>query len=279
LKAQVTLTVAAAKEIIAEGIMHRSDFQYARENAKLLFKGGTTVSVLAEKIGLPPLRISGRISPNGAKSSGDNTAKNAHSLLVCKEHSQNIDDVFPEVTASLTSQDVVIIGANALGDDGCAGILVGSPLGGMPGQCFSGLMAQGCKIIIACGLEKRIPGKIAEACQAAGINRMEWSMGMSCGLVPLLGEVVTEQTALEDLFGVKAVSIASGGIDGAEGSITWILEGMPTDVKRAVELVIRASSAKSPALEECRKGSSGCARHKNCAWRKSGGGKLSWYEK
>ena len=105
---------------------------------------------------------------------------------------------------------------------------------------------------------------------------------MSCGLVPVAGEIVTEQKALETLFHIKAVPIAAGGICGAEGAITWILEGEDASVRQAVQFVIREmkqAEALQQELPECHKGSTGCARHRNCAWSRSRGGELSWYEK
>lgn len=280
MKAQLTLTVSVAKQIIAEAIVHREDFQKAREKGRILFKGGTTVSAVAVKANLSALRISGRISPRGTKSAADCSApKAAHSLLLYKGKTVNIDDDFPAQVTQLEAEDVVVIGANAIDAYGAAGILIGSPLGGMPGQGFSGLMAQGCKIIVACGLEKLIPGKIADACLSAGLHGTDWSMGMSCGLVPIFGEVVTEQKAMEELFHVKAVAIAAGGVDGAEGATSWILEGEAADVQQAVEAVIserKKAETSYGKLAECQKGSLGCARHKNCAWRQAKGGELSW---
>jgi hypothetical protein len=282
MKAQITLTVPVAKNMIAAAILHRKDFRQARKNGKILFKGGTTVSAVAVKAGLPALRISGRISPRGAKSGEDGPYKAAHSLLLYKETVVSVDDDFPAQVAWLEAGDIVVIGANALDTDGFAGILLGSPLGGMPGQGFSGIMSQGCKVIVACGLEKLIPGKISAACCSAGMNGTDWSMGMSCGLVPIAGEVVTEQKAMEELFQIKAVPIAAGGVCGAEGATSWILDGEEANVRQAVQAVIseiKQAEASRVELAECHKGSMGCARHKNCAWCRSKGGELSWYEK
>lgn len=283
MKAQITLTVDAAKQLISGAIMKRRDFQAAYVNGRILLKGGTTVSLIAEKMGLPPLRISGRISRNGAKSAKNGCYDGAHSILFEKDKVRNIDEDFTAAVTELTASDVVVIGANALDSEGYTGILLGSPLGGRPGQGFSGLMAQGCKVIIACGLEKLIPGSIREASMAAGLSATSWSMGMSCGLVPLFGEVVTEQSALEQLFSVKAVVIASGGICGGEGSTTLIVEGEESAVKAAVELVVKHQALVNYDTEqrfaECSKGSTGCTVHKNCAWLKAKGDQLAWYEK
>jgi len=279
MKAQITLTVSVAKEIIAAAIVERQDVKQAQKSGKILLKGGTTVVAVARRLGLSGLRISGRISPRGTKSSGNQNTIAEHSVLWEKGRVSNIDEEFSKAAASMRAQDVVVIVANAIDAQGYAGILIGSSLGGMPGQGFTGLMAQGCKIIIACGLEKLIYGTIAKACQAAGRESTDWSMGMSCGLVPLIGEIVTEQRALEMLFPVTVTLIASGGIEGAEGAKTFILKGKPEVVREAVEFVLRIieNIDKHPAYGvECKKGSIGCGRHKACAWRKAEGGKLTW---
>ena len=157
-------------------------------------------------------------------------------------------------------------------------MLLGSPLGGMPGQGFAGLMAQGCRVLILCGLEKLIPGSIEAATEAAGIYASHWSMGMATGLCPLTGRVITEQTALELLAPVRCTVIAAGGIHGAEGATTMIIEGEESAVRQAVQAVLAikgADSAGCPvSLEECRPGSPGCGVHQGCAWRTSKGEQL-----
>lgn len=282
MKAQITLTVAAAKETIAAAVVRRPDFQAARQQGKIVLKGGTTVSAVARCLGLPDLRISGRISPRGTKASGSLDRSMAHSILYEAGAASNIDDCFAETIASLGADDVVVIGANALDSQGQAGLLLGSLLGGVPGQGMIGMMAQGCKVLIVCGLEKLISGTIIAACQAAGIMSADWSMGMSCGLVPLVGEVITEQTALATLFSLTVTPIAAGGICGAEGATTFILDGREEDLRQAVNFILpllEKVDNTSQNIVECHKGSPGCARHKNCAWRDGKGGKLLWREK
>lgn len=105
---------------------------------------------------------------------------------------------------------------------------------------------------------------------------------MSCGLVPLVGEVVTEQAVLSALFSLSVTPIACGGISGAEGATTLVLDGSADNVRQAVEWVVSIRENMDTTQEnvvECYKGSAGCASHKNCAWRDAKGGKLTWREK
>ena len=281
MKAQVTLTVGEAKAIIAEGIASRADVQAALSGGRLLLKGGTTVAAIARRLLGEDLRISGRISPRGTKAtSGD--SKKPHSILVEKGCVRDIDESFCEAVAKLRPEDIVIIGANAMDASGRTAMLLGRPLGGGVGQGFAGIMSQGCKVIIACGWEKLIPGSIEEAIRVAGIYSPAWSMGMAAGLAPLSGEVVTEQKALEMLTGTKCTVIAAGGIDGAEGATTMVVEGEQEQVIKAVKAVLRikgAVSAGCPAsLVECSSGAPGCSVHQACAWRAQIGGKIKWPE-
>ncbi|MCL4370580.1 MAG: hypothetical protein M1380_06700 [Chloroflexi bacterium] len=70
MRAQVSLTVSEGKLLIARAIASLPEVRSAFENGRILLKGGTTVSALAEELVGVPLRISGRVSPRGTKSSG-----------------------------------------------------------------------------------------------------------------------------------------------------------------------------------------------------------------
>lgn len=279
MKAQVTLTVAEGKALIAAAIASRPEVKSALANGKILLKGGTTVAAVARQLIASELRISGRISPRGTKAAKYISAQ-PHSILIDKGIVRNIDDCFAEAVASLRPADVAVIGANALDSSGQTAIMLGRPLGGMVGQGLAGLTAQGCKIMIACGLEKLIPGSIAVAVKAAGIYSTQWAMGMAVGLAPLYGEVVTEQQALASLADVTCTVIGSGGIHGAEGGVTMVVDGEDTAVAQAFQHVfeIKGSLATGCAAsyDECAAGSSGCAVHQGCLWRIAKGEKMEW---
>jgi hypothetical protein len=51
------------------------------------------------------------------------------------------------------------------------------------------------------------------------------------------GFIITEMEAFKELFGVDVVPIGGGGIDGAEGSKIFLLDGEDEPVKEAVALV------------------------------------------
>ncbi|SDE30266.1 hypothetical protein [Sporomusa acidovorans] len=222
------------------------------------------------------------MSPKGTKGAAQRDGS-AHSVLLDHGQIVTIDHCFAETVQKLAKTDVAIIGANALDVHGRAAMMFGSPLGGMPGCGFAGLMAQGCKILIACGLEKLIPISIDQAVQAAGMRSMDWSMGMSVGLTPLSGQVITEIEAFRLLSDVTCTVIGAGGIQGAEGAYTLVVEGEQAEVEKAIKITLSlkqtATSGQADSLTECSTGSTGCGIHHTCAWRTQKGEKLQWGKK
>lgn len=279
MKALVTLTVPEGKKIIAKAISLLPHVQDAFKSGRILCKGGTTVSAVLEEIAGYELRISGRISPRGTKGSGA-AGENGHSILLEQGKIINVDHSFADAVQRLTRTDVAIIGANALDSSGRAAMMFGSPLGGNPGLGLSGLMAQGCQVLIACGLEKLIPTSIDQAVEAAGMASFDWAMGMAVGLAPLTGKVITEQSALESLACIRCTVIGAGGIDGAEGAQTLVIEGERKEVEKIIGHVLSVkganTSGEAASLQECVYGSPGCSVHRSCAWRKEKGGDLAW---
>lgn len=57
-------------------------------------------------------------------------------------------------------------------------------------------------------------------------------MGMPVGLLPINGIVVTELEAVKILSGAGAVQIGAGGIMGAEGAITIVVEGKRNKLRK-----------------------------------------------
>ncbi|KYH31618.1 hypothetical protein [Neomoorella mulderi] len=271
-RAQFTLTVPEGKLLIARAIAALPDVRRALETGRILLKGGTTVSAVAEQLAKVALRISGRVTPRGTKAAWDSGDDSPHSIILEKGSWRNIDGCFAEEVASLSLGDVAVLGANALDPQGRAAMMAGSLLGGNPGRALSGLMAQGVKVFVACGLEKLIPGPVDEAIKHCGLTGTSWSMGMAVGLMPVVGHVVTEREAVEILSGAICTVIGRGGINGAEGATTMVAEGDEAKVQAAISVVLdvkgACTSGSSRSMEECRAGCPKCREHRSCAWRK-----------
>lgn len=209
--AQVTLTPNEGKRLIAEAVSTLPELQRALQNGKVLFKGGTTVSALTEKLLGIPLRISGRISDRGALTSVEADMSKPHVLLVDRDVPRNVDQEILSAVRSLGPGDIAVVGANALDRYGNTAMMAGTIGGGPPGEGWTSLMTEGADVWILAGWDKLIPTTIAEAVAAAGRKKPSIALGMSVGLMPLLGKVYTETDAFEILGKVKATVIGKGG--------------------------------------------------------------------
>jgi hypothetical protein len=241
------------------------------KNGKVLLKGGTTVSAVAEELAGVPLRISGRISARGTLAAVRADAGLPHSLLIEKGGARNVDDDLTEAVRSLGRGDVVVIGANALDAEGNAAMMAGSVGGFSPGLAITSMMTEGAGVIIAAGLDKLIPGTMREAVAAAGRKGVDKSLGMAVGLMPLSGRVITEKDALELLAPVKAAVIGRGGAFGGEGSTVLVVEGDPSAAKEIFDLVLSvkgASVSGTPdSFAECTGPNPRCVMHLGCIYK------------
>ena len=270
MRVQVSLTVAEQKRLIAKGMAARSDVQTAMKQAKILFKGGTTVSAVCEELCGRKLRISGRISPRGTVGSTE-IERIFHCVLWEKGNLRNIDGLVPDAVKELRKNDMIIIGANAYDQYGNAAMMMGQALGDKPGEALSGMMIQTNRIIIAVSTEKLVPGNLAEIIRQTGRLQVDLGMGMAVGLTPIFGEIFTEKQALETLAPVRALLIGKGGVKGAQGAVTYVVDGEKKDVTALFSLVNDLKGCQESGVEEsfkdCQSGKS-CRRHLACMYKR-----------
>lgn len=255
---QFTLTVPEAKKVIALGAKELPEIRHALQKGKIVLKGGSTVSSLAEELIGQKLALCGRVTPLGTKGPIRWPLDAPHSVLIEGGKVTPIDDREEEAIMGLKREDVFVIGANALDSQGVALMMAGSFLGGSPGKLLGGLLAEGVQIVILVGLEKLIPGKAQEALEACGRKRADLSMGMAVGLIPIYGKVITEQKAVELLANVKCTVIGKGGLCGAEGATTLVAEGSKEEIKKLFDNIRKIKGSKTSAspesLQECKPG-------------------------
>lgn len=172
----------------------------------------------------------------------------------------------------MREEDVFITGANIFDVFGNAAMMAGVPFGNFPGKIIPAINSEGVKIIIAVGLEKLSPIPVSQSIKAAGRRTIELSFGMAVGLIPICGEIIHEQKAIELLADVKATPIGMGGILGAEGATTLVIEGQSQEVHKIVDLVktIKGSiiSGSPKSLIECERGSIGCKDDMGCMYKR-----------
>ena len=270
MKVQIALTVNESKRMIAKAVVSLPEIKNALEKGKILLKGGTTVSAIAEELVEIPLRICGRISKRGTVSSQTISVKHPHSILLEKGKIKNIDDSIVEVVKSLGRGDIIIISGNALDSQKNVGMMAGSVSGGNPGIAVSGMLSEGAEVIIPIGLEKLILGTIRDASMIAGRKDVDVSYGMAVGLIPLYGKVVTEKDAVEILAKLNCTVIGKGGILGAEGSTVMVVEGLDKEVKKILKVIKEVKGAdisgQKESLEECKRGNLSCKNHFVCIY-------------
>ena len=268
---QIVVTVPQAKRLIAQAVLQLPEVQTAMKSGRIVLKSGTTVSAVAELLGVPLLRIGGRIAPDGARAA--KRMADAPHIAVWEQGAwRAADATLGEEIAGMGPGDVFITGANAIDSQGVAGLLAGMEGGSAAGKAMNSLLSEGIDTIIAVGLEKLIPGSIIDICQKAGRKRVDKSMGMSVGVIPVFGKIITEKEAVEILAGVRATVIAAGGISGAEGATTMLVEGEEEQVSKIFQLVKALDKAETSGNPEsliaCDRGGSACKSHLACMYKK-----------
>lgn len=271
-KIQVTLTVEEGKEIIALGILKHALFLKSFDEGKIIFKGGTTVSKITEKLLGVSLRISGRITTRGTVSSLK-ALDTPHSILLCNNKWNNIDKTIVEEVNGLTKDDLIICGANAFDYKGKAAMMAGSPGGGNPGESLSSWFSEGASVLIPVGIEKMIPGDLDEIIKKSSRTGKSLSWGMAVGLLPIYGEIFTEVEAIKMLADVECFVIGAGGLVGAQGCATLEIWGSEDELDKIIEILIGVKdgalniSGDEQSLVECRAICVNCGRHLSCGYK------------
>jgi hypothetical protein len=223
---QITLTPSESKRIIAMGVKKLPVIQQALKKGIILITLGTTNAYVAEE-------LTGKKIDHARYAAGyiDGTTtvvpqdKRLPAIALKNGKEVNADTIINE----MTSQDVVIKGANALDPNGVAGVMMANPVGGTTGSILGTVMAKGINLVIPVGLEKSMPYSVIEISKRIGIQRCSKATGLPVGMMPLCGKVITEVEALTLLGAEDVFPIGAGGINGGEGSITLCVIGDKAD--------------------------------------------------
>ncbi len=243
----VTLTVAESKRLIAKGLLQTEEVQYALENGYLCVTLGTTNSYLVEEIldGYDKERhVAGVIVPRGVWIT-DREHRSTDAIFKRGEYieGKKVADVLSE----LGPGDVIIKGANALDVNMVPLVLLASENGGSIGSVIGAVAARNIRLIMPVGLEKYIPTSYEEIRGQFGIRDLDYVIGTPVGVMAVPEAFVfTEIEALDVLFGVSAIPVAAGGVNGAEGSVTLLIVGEDSDVSAAHEFLISEIKGEEP---------------------------------
>ena len=194
-----------------------------------------------------------------------------HCVILEKGVVTNIDGQVTGGVGSLKKGDVVIMGANAFDNYGNAAMMFGRALGGGPGPGLSGMMSEVSRVIIAVGIEKIVPGNLNDVIKDTARSEVDVAMGMAVGLVPVCGEIYTEIEAIKTLARVQPRIIGRGGIEGAQGGATLIMDGEKKEVLRIFQILKSLKGSRESGLEEsfveCQPGKK-CRFHLACMYRR-----------
>ena len=266
MRAQVTLTPAESKKLIARAIAAMDPMKKARENGMVVIHpSSTTLFLLEELTGKRPegVWVCGVVLPKGMCISRELQESEFHGRLAEGERSDLGQFPFSWVLekgeyrtslplASLLDrmgkEDVYIKGANAIDPDGKVGVLYAGAGAGTIGKVIAASRRKGFAILLPIGLEKLIPTPIVQAAKAASRERTDAAMGIPVGLIPVPGKAVTEIEAIDLLSGAKAVAVAAGGLGGAEGSLTLVIQGPEDKVNRALRIAEDVKGATLPEV-------------------------------
>jgi hypothetical protein len=260
MRIQVTLTPPESKKIIAQAVVAMDVVEQARKDGIILVGSSTTCAFILEELTHRKITQGygcGIVTPRGTcimQEMLDSIRRRGYAKLwVLEKGTLHEDLALDDVLKRMGAGDVFIKGANALDPQGNAGIFLGSPIGGTVGRVLGTAMAKGINIIIPVSLEKMIPTPIMKAAAEAGINRMDYSMGMPVGLLPLNGAVIDEVKAFQILAGADAVPIGAGGLNGAEGSITLVIKGSDSQVEKSLKIAKSVKGTQEPDVRpaEC----------------------------
>jgi hypothetical protein len=271
-KIQITLTVEESKELIARAVLLHPLIRHSKEKGTIILKGGTTVSKISEKLCGVPLRICGRITERGTVSVWKDT-DDPHTLLVKNGEYENIDSRILEKTIDLGSDDLIVCSANAFDNKNRATMMAGSIGGGNIGTSLSRWYTEGVKVLIPVGIEKLVPGDLDISISKASRKEVIFSNGMSVGLLPLPGEIFTEIEAFKMFGDVEVNVIGAGGLFGASGSYTFLVEGGDNAIDNIISLIkdIKESkpnvSGETNSLKECSYPTERCGYHEGCSYK------------
>lgn len=265
--AQIILTPAESKKIIAKAIARLDVVKQAVDTGIVaLHPSSSTYFIVEEITGAAPKTnywVCGVVTPKGmcvemAMVLGTGYVPNEISMKpgdlratwIIENEKLSPEDSLSGLFDRMTSSDVYIKGINALDVQGNVGVLFG--MKGSMGYIQSARKKKGFSIIYPAGLEKLLPIPIRKAAREAKGIAYDYAMGMPVGLFPCpAGTTVNEIRAFEILSGAEAIPIASGGLGGAEGALTFVLKGRDEQVMRALDFVEQSKGAKLPPLRLC----------------------------
>ncbi len=266
MRALVTLTPTESKKLLAKAIAAMPKVRKALEKGMVaLHPSSSTFFILEELTGKQPegLWVCGIVFPKGMCISYERQQSTylrppdpgkKHDpgqfpfTWVLKKGLFSKGTALKSVLDDMGSEDVYIKGANAIDPEGRVGVLYASRGAGTIAKVISASRRKGFQILLPIGFEKLIPGSLLKAAKATSRERTDMAMGIPVGLIIVPGQAVTEIKAIQLISGAEAVVVSSGGLAGAEGATTLVIQGTPKRVNQAIKVIQSCKGATLPSV-------------------------------
>jgi len=233
--ANVNLTVAEGKRLIAKGIANHPQIKELLKKGTIIITSGTTNTYIAEELAnLSAPRgsfVTGHITPQNKGNISEGLPRTSNIIIVDGE----ISDISPdEAMNNAKKEDVVFKGANLLNyEKKQAATCIGSATGGT----MALIQKTEAHVIIPIGLEKETFGDLY------AYEKLFSDCPKSITPAPRIwvhskdSEIFTEIEAIKTIATVNIVPYASGGIAGREGGMSLIVYGKQHEVQKVIDFI------------------------------------------
>ena len=234
--ANVNLTVAEGKRLIAKGIANHPKIKELLQKGTIVITNGTTNTYIAEElVNLEVPRgsfVTGHITPSGTGSISEGLARTSYVTIV---DGKRVDISSDEAIKKLQEEGgVVFKGANLLNyEKKQAAVCIGGQTGGTM-ALIQGLPAH---VIVPIGLEKETFGDLYAYAELFNNCPKEITPAPRIWVHSKDAEIFTEIEAIKTIARVNIAPYAVGGVAGREGGISLIVYGKPDEVQKVLDLV------------------------------------------
>lgn len=261
----ISLTPAESKRLIGKALAVHPLVKRAMENGRILISNGTTTGYFVEELLQEKMDIArfacGVVTGGVQCMTPGDRIRSVYVRNGQKVENDEDTEVYAELQTWVDEMgpgDVYVKGANAIDADGNAGWLLANPKGGNILTALPGIMARGIHFLVPTGLEKLVASVPEAGRHMKGLHEYDYTFGLGCGYVTVTnGIIVHEITALEILTGAKAFHVASGGVGGAEGTVTLVIEGTGEQLEKTACLL--KSIKGEPAVRQWKQSCADCS--------------------
>ncbi|MBO4289063.1 MAG: hypothetical protein J5865_03060 [Lachnospiraceae bacterium] len=260
----VTLTPAESKRLIGKALCEHPLVKKAMKHGRILISNGTTTGDFVEELLQEKMDIArfacGVVTAGVQCMTPEDRIRSVYvenGKRIANDESKGVYEELQAWIDGMGPGDVYVKGANAIDAEGNAGYLLANPKGGNVMAALPAIAARGVGFLIPTGLEKLVASVPEAGRHMRGIREYDYTFGLGCGYAAVSsGIIVHEIAALEILTGAKAFHAASGGVGGAEGAVTLVIEGTAEQLEKTAELL--KSVKGEPALRSWKQSCGDC---------------------